>query len=44
VVVLRDGRTVAELERSQVNQNSIMAAMAHGDAEAAPTENADGTR
>jgi ribose transport system ATP-binding protein len=44
VVVLRDGRTVAELERSQVNQNSIMAAMAHGDAEAAPTENTDGTR
>jgi monosaccharide-transporting ATPase len=30
VVVLRDGRTVAELPREQVSQDSIMAAMAHG--------------
>jgi ribose transport system ATP-binding protein len=44
VVVLREGRTVAELQRSQINQDSIMAAMAHGDADAAPTENTDGTR
>ncbi len=31
VVVLRDGRTVAELPRNQVSQDSIMTAMAHGD-------------
>lgn len=44
VVVLRDGRTVAELPRAQINQDSIMAAMAHGDSETATTENTDGTR
>jgi ribose transport system ATP-binding protein len=30
VVVLRDGRTVAELPRSEISQDTIMAAMAHG--------------
>jgi ribose transport system ATP-binding protein len=30
VVVLRDGRTVAELPHDQVSQDAIMAAMAHG--------------
>jgi len=30
VVVLRDGRTVAELPRTRVSQDTIMAAMAHG--------------
>ncbi len=30
VVVLRDGRTVAELPHDGITQNAIMAAMAHG--------------
>jgi len=30
VVVLRDGRTVAELPREAINQDTIMTAMAHG--------------
>jgi monosaccharide-transporting ATPase len=32
VVVLRDGRTVAELPRGEITQDAIMAAMAHGEA------------
>lgn len=39
VVVLRDGRTVAELPHDQVSQNAIMNAMAHG---AEPTTEAGG--
>jgi ribose transport system ATP-binding protein len=35
VVVLRDGRTVAELSHAEVSQDVIMAAMAHGAAEPA---------
>jgi galactofuranose transport system ATP-binding protein len=35
VVVLRDGRTVAELPHAEVSQDVIMAAMAHGAAEPA---------
>jgi len=31
VVVLRDGRTVAELPRHAINQDAILRAMAHGD-------------
>jgi len=34
VVVLRDGRTVAELPRAEISQDAIMAAMAHGAGEA----------
>lgn len=30
VVVLRDGRTVAELPHAEASQDAIMAAMAHG--------------
>ncbi len=30
VVVLRDGRTVAELQRDEISQDTIMRAMAHG--------------
>ncbi|MDQ4099208.1 MAG: sugar ABC transporter ATP-binding protein, partial [Chloroflexota bacterium] len=30
IVVLRDGRTVAELQREQINQDTIMSAMANG--------------
>ncbi len=33
VVVMRDRRTVAELQREEISQDSIMAVMAHGDAE-----------
>jgi ribose transport system ATP-binding protein len=33
VVVMRDKRTVAELEHGAINQDAIMAAMAHGEAE-----------
>jgi monosaccharide-transporting ATPase len=36
VIVLRDGRTVAELPHEQIDQGAIMAAMAHG------SEGADG--
>ncbi len=35
VVVLRDGKTVAELPHEQISQDAIMAVMAHGAAEAA---------
>ena len=35
IVVLRDGATVAELDRSQITQDAIMTAMAHGDGSAA---------
>lgn len=43
VVVMRDKRTVAELEHDAINQDAIMAAMAHGDAESpAPQEAAHG--
>jgi ribose transport system ATP-binding protein len=38
VVVLRDGRTVATLDRDEVSADAIMAAMAHGDGEAAAAE------
>jgi ribose transport system ATP-binding protein len=31
VVVLREGRTVAEFDHSEVNQDTVMHAMAHGD-------------
>jgi monosaccharide-transporting ATPase len=31
VVVLRDGRSVAELDKQHINQDAIMTAMAHGD-------------
>jgi ribose transport system ATP-binding protein len=34
IFVLRDGRTVAELKGEAVNEQSVMAAMAHGQAEA----------
>jgi ribose transport system ATP-binding protein len=30
IFVLRDGRTVAELKGNAVNEQSVMAAMAHG--------------
>jgi galactofuranose transport system ATP-binding protein len=40
VIVLRDGRTVAELPRGDISQDAIMAAMAHG--EAAPEDGAAG--
>jgi ribose transport system ATP-binding protein len=33
VTVLRDGRTVAEFTRSEINQDALLAAMAHGDGE-----------
>jgi ribose transport system ATP-binding protein len=33
VVVLRDGRTVAELPRDEISQDAIMTAMAHGASE-----------
>ncbi len=36
VVVLRDGRTVAELPHQAVSQDGIMAAMAHGSEQIAP--------
>ncbi|MFL5801478.1 MAG: sugar ABC transporter ATP-binding protein [Roseiflexaceae bacterium] len=35
VVVLRDGRSVAELPRADISSDAIMAAMAHGDTETA---------
>jgi len=35
VVVLRDGRTVAELPRAALSEDAVMAAMAHGSGEAA---------
>ena len=40
VVVLRDGRTVAQLDREAINQDAIMSAMAHGADE--PTIEAEG--
>jgi ribose transport system ATP-binding protein len=33
VVVLRDGRTVAEFDRAAISQDAVMGAMAHGDGE-----------
>ena len=31
IVVMRDRRTVAELERADISSDAVMAAMAHGD-------------
>jgi monosaccharide-transporting ATPase len=42
VVVLRDGRTVAELSHESISQDAIMAAMAHGDEPAATREGQHG--
>ena len=42
VVVLRDGRTVAELPHGGISEDAIMAAMAHGPAAPAPEEDAGG--
>jgi ribose transport system ATP-binding protein len=33
VIVMRDGRSVAELERDEISQDAIMTAMAHGEGE-----------
>jgi monosaccharide-transporting ATPase len=45
VVVLRDGRTVAELPHEGISQDAIMAAMAHGPGEpATEQEGQDGQR
>ncbi|MBK9714936.1 MAG: sugar ABC transporter ATP-binding protein [Kouleothrix sp.] len=41
VVVLRDGRTVAELPRASISQDAIMRAMAHGADEREPSQEAD---
>ncbi len=35
VTVLRDGKTVAEIDRDEINQDAIMTAMAHGTSEPA---------
>jgi len=40
VVVLRDGKTVAELPHTEVSQDAIMAVMAHGAAEAGTEQEA----
>jgi galactofuranose transport system ATP-binding protein len=41
VVVMRDGRSVAELERDEISQDAIMTAMAHGETEAEGEARAD---
>jgi ribose transport system ATP-binding protein len=41
VVVMRDGRSVAELGRDDISQDAIMTAMAHGEAEAGGEDRAD---
>jgi ABC-type sugar transport system ATPase subunit len=42
VVVLREGRTVAEFDHDEVNQDTVMHAMAHGKDEAARRLQEDG--
>ena len=41
VVVLRDGRTVAELPHDSISQDAIMRAMAHGAAEEERSQEAE---
>ena len=41
VVVMRDGRSVAELERDEISQDAIMTAMAHGEGDAQSEGHAD---
>jgi ribose transport system ATP-binding protein len=42
VTVLRDGRTVAEFAHDEIEQDALMAAMAHGPSETLSAESADG--
>jgi galactofuranose transport system ATP-binding protein len=41
VVVMRDGRSVAELERDEISQDAIMNAMAHGEGDADGQDGSD---
>jgi ribose transport system ATP-binding protein len=42
VIVMRDKRTIAELEHEAISQDAIMAAMAHGETKSSPEQEAPG--